>query len=382
VTHHRTQAQTTHDAAPPHHVGRQADHTPQPGRAEYAGSPREIVLGVGGTILLIGGLLLLWYVSQVVLLLFAGLLLAILLRIPTNWLRDHTPLPGQAALIVVLLAVVLLLGAGGLYIAPSIDAQLDELTRTLPQAVSQLRDQFQQYDWVQQLSGTMPSLQQVLPQPGDVLSRLGGVFSGIFSLSIDLIVVAVVGFFLALQPHLYLNGVIGMFSRPHRERTREVLQAVGYSLQWWLISRLFSMTIIGLATGIGLWLLDVPFVLTLAVVSGLLNFIPFVGMYLALVPVALVALLQGPMTLVYVLLLYTGVQMIESYLVTPMIQQRAVMIPPVLAIVVQLLMVVLVGLLGLALAVPITAVGLVMVKLLYVQGVLGDDVDVPSPQTG
>jgi predicted PurR-regulated permease PerM len=341
------------------------------------GSPRQIVLGVGGTILLIGGVLLLWYVSKVVLLIFAGLLLAILLRVPTNWLRNHTPLPGPAALIVVLLVVLALLGAAGMYVAPSIDTQLDELTQTLPQGVSQLRDQIERYTWVQQLSGSMPSLQQMLPQPGAMLSRLGGVFSDVFSISANILVVVVVGFFLALQPQMYLNGVISLFSRPRRERTREVLQAVGYSLEWWLLSRLFSMTVIGIATGIGLWLLDVPFVLTLAVVSGLLNFVPFVGTLLALIPVALVALMQSPMTLVYVLVFYTVVQMVESYFLTPMVQQQAIKIPPVLAITMQLLMMVLVGLSGFLLAVPLTAVGMVLVKLLYIEGVLGDSVDVP-----
>jgi predicted PurR-regulated permease PerM len=344
---------------------------------EQAGSPRQIVLGVGGTIMLIGGVLLFWYVSKVILLIFAGLLLAILLRIPTNWLRDHTPLPGPAALIVVLLVVLALLGAAGMYVAPSIDTQLDELTQTLPEGVSQLRDQIERYAWVQQLSGSMPSLQQMLPQPGAMLSRLGGVFSDVFSISANILVVVVVGFFLALQPQMYLNGVVSLFSRSRRERTREVLRAVGYSLEWWLLSRLFSMTIIGIGTGIGLWLLDVPFVLTLAVVSGLLNFVPFVGTLLALIPVALVALMQSPMTLVYVLVFYTVVQMVESYFLTPMVQQQAIKIPPVLAITMQLLMMVLVGLSGFLLAVPLTAVGMVLVKLLYIEGVLGDSVDVP-----
>jgi predicted PurR-regulated permease PerM len=210
-----------------------------------------------------------------------------------------------------------------------------------------------------------------------MLSRLGGVFSDVFSISANILVVVVVGFFLALQPQMYLNGVISLFSRPRRERTREVLQAVGYSLEWWLLSRLFSMTVIGIATGIGLWLLDVPFVLTLAVVSGLLNFVPFVGTLLALIPVALVALMQSPMTLVYVLVFYTVVQMVESYFLTPMVQQQAIKIPPVLAITMQLLMMVLVGLSGFLLAVPLTAVGMVLVKLLYIEGVLGDSVDVP-----
>jgi predicted PurR-regulated permease PerM len=372
VTHDT--AQTSH-SAPARHDDRQNERTEFV--TEKAGSPRQIVLGIGGTMLLISGLLLLWYVSKVVLLLFAGLLLAILLRIPTDWLSERTRLPGPAALVVVLLAVLALLGAAGIYVAPAIDAQLDALAQMLPQGVNQLRDQFQRYAWVQQLSGTIPSLQQMLPQPGAMLAQIGGVFSGILSVSVNMLVVVVVGFFLAFQPKMYLEGVIRMFSRPQRERTREVLLAVGYSLRWWLLSRLFSMTVIGIATGIGLWLLDVPFVLTLAVVSGLFNFIPFVGSYLALIPVALVALMQSPMTLVYVLILYVAVQMVESYFLTPMVQQQAVDIPPVLAITVQLLMTVLVGLLGFVLAVPLTAVGLVMVKLLYIEGVLGDTADVP-----
>ena len=70
------------------------------------------------------------------------------------------------------------------------------------------------------------------------------------------------------------------------------------------------------------------------------------------------------------MLLYIGVQLIEGNITTPLIQQQTIDLPPALTIFMQLLLGVLFGLLGLALAVPLTAVGITLAQTLYVKGYL------------
>lgn len=132
------------------------------------------------------------------------------------------------------------------------------------------------------------------------------------------------------------------------------------------------MIVIGVLTAIGLWLLGVPMAVTLALIAALLTFIPNIGPILAVVPAALLALLQSPMQVVYVCLLYFGIQTFESYLLTPLVQRRTVSLPPALTIFAQVLAAVLLGGLALSLATPMAAALVVLVRMLYLEDVLGD----------
>ena len=135
------------------------------------------------------------------------------------------------------------------------------------------------------------------------------------------------------------------------------------------------MIIIGVLTAVGLWLLGVPLALTLGLLAALLTFIPNIGPILAVVPAALLALLQSPTRALYVVLLYLGIQTVESYLLTPLMQKRTVSLPPALTIFAQVLMGILVGRIGLVLATPLTAALFVLVKMLYVEDILGDSIE-------
>ena len=126
------------------------------------------------------------------------------------------------------------------------------------------------------------------------------------------------------------------------------------------------MAAIGVLTGFGLWLLDVPFMLLLAVLAAVLTFIPNIGPVLASVPAVLLGLSDGLDHALWIVGLYVGVQAVEGYLVTPRVQQEAVSLPPVLTISFQFLFGLLFGVLGLALAVPLAAVVLRLVQKFYV----------------
>lgn len=333
---------------------------------------QRILIAVGIITVVVLLLLLLWFAIDIFLLAFAAVLLAIFLRGLSNWVSEHTPLSKRWSFALVTIALVGITGGGIWLLAPDAANQIDELGKSLPQSIGELTQRLENYEWGQQLIAQLPSTDELLASRANALTTISSFFSTTLGAFADLIIVLFVGLHFAADPHLYLRGVVRLVPLNHRSRAREVLDEVGHALGRWLIGQLASMTVIGILTTIGLWLLGVPLALTLGLIAGLLSFIPNLGPIIALVPAALLALLQGPMTVLYVILLYTVIQTLESYLLTPFMQKWMISLPPALTIFVQVLLGFLLGGLGLVLATPLLAAGLVLVRMLYVEDVLHD----------
>ena len=328
-------------------------------------SPHERAL-IHRTLLIIGiavsvvvALVLLWYLIDVLLLAFASVLLAILIRAPTDWLSRHTSLSSGWALAI------------AVFFGQAAANQLEQLLRKFPELIEGVSARLAQYEWGQLLVQRMRP-RQLLEQGPDFLGKGITVISTTFGLIANFVIVLFIAVYLAAQPRLYIDGLVRLFPLHRRQRARETLEAIGQILRWWLIGQLFLMAVIGTATGIGLWLLGVPLWLALALLAGLLEFVPYIGPILAAVPAVLVALGQDATLAGYVLLLYVGIQSLEGYLLTPLVQRKAVYLPPALLILAQVTLGILIGGLGLLLATPLSAAALVAVKMLYVQDVLGD----------
>jgi len=251
------------------------------------------------------------------------------------------------------------------------------LTRDLQGAWDQLKLRAGKYEWSQQLI-SQPKMEYLSNVPSDWLGRITGVFTTTFGVLSSVLLVLFVAIFCAVDPALYRRGLIHLLPIDKRPRAREVLDEAGHSLRWWIVGQLFSMTVVGAATGIGLWFLGIPFFVTLGILAGVLTFIPNFGPILSAVPALLLALTLGPLNALYVVLLYIGVQAVESNLLTPLVQQRNVDLPPVLNVGVQVVMGVLFGILGLIVAAPLTVLGMVLVKRLYVEDTLGDVLKQPA----
>jgi len=142
----------------------------------------------------------------------------------------------------------------------------------------------------------------------------------------------------------------------------------------WLGGRFGLMLANGGLTALGLWLLGMPLALSLGLLAGLLNFVPNFGPWIAAIPAVLVAFLQSPQQALYVALLYLALQSVDAYLLTPLVDRRSVELPPVLTITAQVLLGLVFGFIGILLASPLTAAAMILVKMLYVEDVLGDHV--------
>lgn len=317
-------------------------------------------------------LLLLWYAVDVLMLVFAGILLAVFLRGVSDWLSARTRLGANWSLAVVTLALIAALGASIWLIAPRVSAQVNVLNEQLPRAVAQLTARLEHYEWARRILAQVPSPGELVQGRGGVLARATGIFSSALGALANVAIIVSIGLYLAAAPRLYVNGLVRLVPLHRRLRACEVLEQIGDTLRRWLIGRAFLMLLNGVVTAFALWWLGVPLALTLGLLSALLNFVPNIGPIIAGVPAVLLALLQSPQQALYVLLLYVIYQSIDGYILTPLVQQRTIALPPVLTITAQVLLGVLLGGFGVVLATPLVAIGFVLVCELYVKDMLGD----------
>ncbi|QYF93267.1 AI-2E family transporter [Massilia sp. PAMC28688] len=316
--------------------------------------------------------MLLLNASEVFLAIFGGILLAVLFHGTATWVRQKTGLSRPVAFAVSLLAPLLLAALGLWIVAPSVSEQAAELADRLPQAVARLQEQVRQYDWADRLIGHADRVRDVLPGDSGMAGAVATFFSSTFGGLGNIVFALVVGLFLAMAPSLYVKGLLHLVPLDKRDRAREVLNATGDTLGSWLMAKLISMVVIGVLTTLGLWFIGIDLALVLGVIAALLSFIPNFGPVISLLPAALIALIIGPDQLAYVVALYIGVQVFESYLLTPFLQQRMADLPPALTISMQVLLGSLAGIIGIILATPLTAAVMVMVKMWYVEDLLGD----------
>ena len=306
------------------------------------------------------------------LLIFAGFLLAVFFRSLSESLSKYTPLPHGLALTAVLLSIIGLIALGVWFLAPSVEKQFSDLSDQLPAVYQQAQSRLSQYSLGQKLVEKMPPPSQFVfgSKSSNVFGRVTGMVSTLFDVVVNVLIVLMTAVYFAFDPKSYKEGIIKLIPKKREERAREILAVIHHTLKNFLFGISGSMTVNGTLTFLGLWFLGVPFAIPLGIIAGLMSFIPNIGPLIAASPAVLIALSQSPSQALYVLILYLAVQNLDGFVITPLIQQRAVEIPPVLIIASQLLLAVIFGFLGLLLAVPLVAAVFIIVKMIYVEDIL------------
>lgn len=321
-------------------------------------------------------LLLLIVLPHTLLMIFAGLLLAILVRSCGVWIGRLLSVGPTWGVAIFLVGALLILAAGGAAVAPAVSEQVDELWQQVPETVDSLKSRVEEYGWGREAIDRISDGDLWSSASTGTATRAVGSVFGTLGNTVLLLFIALYG---AFDPDTYRRGFRKLFAPSIRGRAEDVLSSSVETLRNWLAAQLISMSVVGVLTGLGLWLIGVPLALLLGLIAGLLAFIPNLGPIIAAAPGVLLAVPDGMNSVLMVIGVYLAVQTLESYVVTPLVQKEKVSLPPLLVICSQLAFGSLFGIIGLALATPLTALLMQLVNDLYVEDYLEqEDNSVPS----
>lgn len=308
-------------------------------------------------------LLLIKTTFNVWLLILAGILIAVffggfagLIQRKTGWK------PGLSKVLSVVATLLFLVGLFWL-IGAKVQQQATQLADSLPSTIDNAEKYLQESSLGQKVLEKINSSKTET----QVQSIAAGFFKSTFGVFGDLYAVLFIGLFFFVSPQLYKKGIVHLIPANGRQQGADLLDKLNNSLRKWLKGTMLSMLTVFTLTAIGLAIIGIDMWLVLALLAGLLSFIPNLGPLIALIPAVLVGLLDSPTTALIVAGLYILVQVVESNFITPVIQQKMVNTPPALILIVQLFMAALTGGWGLVLATPLLVIVMVVVQELYVK---------------
>jgi predicted PurR-regulated permease PerM len=315
--------------------------------------------------------LFLWLTLKVDLAIFAGVLFGICLRRTAEALSRLTRLPvGWSLLAIVLLILVFFAGIGWLF-SQSIASQINQLSQQLPAAAEKVRTMISQSSLGKTVMQHL-NTGSLRTSPTTALQSFFGVAANVAEVVAGIVVIIVIALYVAAESRRYAGGLILLVPPARRARAAEILHEAASAMWYWMMGRLFSMTALGVMVALGLWLLGVPLPAALGFLAGIMIFVPYIGSALSAVPSVLIAASMDLMLAVYVITLYIGVHIVEGYILVPMVQRRVVHLPPALTLSAQLVLGAVAGFLGLLFATPLVAAAVVMVRMIYIEDILGD----------
>jgi predicted PurR-regulated permease PerM len=343
-----------------------------------------VSVGGVGTVAFTALLLFTWYFAATLFLIFAGILLGVALNAMTNMLGHVVKLPHALRLTIVCLVLAGVLSGVIFLGGATIAQQATALSGTIKSQLVNVKAFLERHGidtgyFDLGSPGAAPATSSTPETPGaaathtlpsaDALASSGGaIVSQTFKLLLSTVsavgnffIVLFLGLTFAAQPNVYRKGLLFMPPARHRARATVIVDRIGETLERWLIAQMITMFAVFLVTWIGLAIIGIPGSFILGIQAGLLTFIPTVGALLGGLIVVLASLASGWVAAASAFVLFLGIHALESYILTPMIQRQALDIPPATLFAFQILLGVVFGVWGLALALPLMAVAKVII---------------------
>ncbi len=336
-----------------------------------------------GLVALLAALVLLWSLKDVLLIFFSAIIVSVALNLPVRTVQRHWCWRRSWAVAVVLVALILLVVVGSVVLVPPFVKDFRELIEALPQAMNTLLELIDAnyravvlnlYGSGSELPSSLAELFRARLDAGNVLERslqgllgLAGNLGGGF---LRVVLVVALAVMLTAQPKPYRTLAIRLAPSFYRRRLQVVLSQCDSALGNWIVGLLISSSCVAVMAGVGLALLGVRSVVANALLAGLLNVIPNIGPTISTVFPVSVALMDSPWRAMAVVVLYLIIQNVESYLITPFVMQKQVKLLPGLALVAQFMFAVLLGPLGLLMALPLVVVLQVLVREVLIHDVM------------
>jgi predicted PurR-regulated permease PerM len=303
-----------------------------------------------------------WMVYSAVFVALIAVLLAIVLHAPARLLARWMPF--RLSFTLVVLSFIIGFGLLMVAIIPQILHQFVLLSQEVPEAMNEAGA------WLSERTGIERDeemINEMNAQFVGFMERFLPFAFGLISAVIGSFAILVLAIFLGAQPEVYRNLIIRVTPPPSRARIARVYDEAGKCLRNWVIGKAISMLAIGIITWIGLLLFGIPGALALAAIAALLEFVPNLGPTIAAIPAIIAAFLISPATALWVAVFYIVLQQIQSGISVPLVERRAVNIPPAALLVWQLMLAIGFGILGLFVATPLLAVIVVAVRILYIE---------------
>lgn len=300
---------------------------------------------------------------SVFLLILAGTLISIFFRGVSDFIKRKTKWKEKVCITISILGTLLIVAGLFWLIGAKVQTQVTDLVETLPKTIENVQEKINDSalgeNIINKLS-TKNSTDKVQVFAGEFFQSTFGVFG-------DVYVILFIAIFFTVAPQTYIKGIVQLIPVKGQKKANEVINKLSQELRNWLKGKLFSMFIVFVLTAIGLAIIGIPLWLVLALLAGLISFIPNFGPLIALIPAVLVGLMQSPQTAALVVGLYVFIQFVESNFITTLVQQKLLDLPPALIIIAQLLMGALTGGWGLILATPIIVILIILVQELYIK---------------
>jgi predicted PurR-regulated permease PerM len=330
-----------------------------------------------GLFALIASLYILWQIHQVLLLVFAAIVLATGLNLLTGKIQHRFKLQRGKSLIIALIIFMAVLAGFFMTIVPPFIVQFRELTTTkLPEILRSAdlwQDSLQAY-LPAPLRPYLPDFQDLEQQIQPLLKTLPGRSLTIFSSSlvaiVNLLFVTILTVMFLIQPNAYRQLFISLFPSFYRRRIDGILSECESSLGKWIAGALLSMAVVAILSSIGLLVLGIPLVVAQSILAGLLNFVPNIGPTVSVVIPMAIALMDEPWKAIAILIIYLLIQQFETNVLTPYIMSKQVSLLPAVTLIAQVVFTSFFGFLGLLLALPLTVVGKIWVERILVEDVL------------
>jgi predicted PurR-regulated permease PerM len=319
------------------------------------------------------GIFLVWRTSSSLLIIFAGILLASFLDSCALALGRVVPIGRvwRLSLVIVVMAGLMVIGA--IWGARKLPEQASLLIRVMDTQLDVLQQHLLAFGV--DLFGPEGSrdLSRWFPDHDKLFGHAQSAVGTTASVLANTLVVMFLGLLFSFHPSGYRDGLVLLVRPSSRQRVAAVLDEMGDVLRSWLVGQLIRIVLMGVCVWLALYLMGIPGAFLLGAQAGASNFVPYFGPILAGIPIGLVAMPLGFSKLIWAIGIYIVIQSIEGYVIGPLIQRQTAELSPAWTLVAIVLFGSLFGVLGIALALPLFAVGRVAVLRLYVEDWLGDD---------
>jgi len=341
---------------------------------EATGAGRHSLLATGLVLLAVCiSIFLVWQTVSSILVIFAGILFAAFLDVAARTIALVFRIKRVWRLTLVLLLLFGLSALGLIWGAGKIPEQIHLLWEVMNAQLGVVQEHLLSFgiDLLGPEAGR--DLARWFFDTGRLFYNAQMVLGTATSFLTNTLIILFLGILFAFDPASHRESVVMLVTQSYRARTRAVLDEMGAVLRLWVIVQLIRIVLMTLCVWLALYLIGLPGPFILGFQAGLSNFIPYLGPIVAAIPIALVAMPFGVSVLIWAVVVYTIIQSIEGYVIGPLIQRQAVATPPAWTLVAILLLGALFGVLGIALAMPLVAIGRVAIIRFYVEGYLGDD---------